>query len=402
MAGVVALSINPAIDVSTSVDQVMPIRKLRCTAARRDPGGGGINVARVVRRLGGNATAVYPAGGATGQLLRRLVDQEGIPSLMVQAAEETREDFTVLEEVTGNQFRFVLPGPQLAEREWRDCLEAIASFKGRTEYVVASGSLPPGVPEDFYGALARAAKDMNAKVVLDTSGPPLEAALKEGVYLVKPNLQELAQLIHAPLDDQDAWIEACRSLVRAGRAEIVALTLGDKGALLVTHDQAWRAQGLPIKPVSAVGAGDSFLGAMVWSLASGHDLGRAFRYGNAAGSAAVLAPGTELCRPNVVERIYDQVVIHAVGAGGPQARRGFEQGSGGLSTTWSQAQAAGKVGNDLINSSIGQLQDPKRTSMPAARNRRFSGSSMNPQMICPGFSSRRRSHVDFAPDRSRG
>ena len=265
MVAIVALSINPAIDVSTSVDRVIPIRKLRCTPGKRDPGGGGINVARVVHRLGGIVAAVYPTGGDTGQLLRRLVDHEGIQSVMLRAAEETREDFTVLEKATGNQFRFVLPGPKLAEREWRDCLETIASFKGRTEFVVASGSLPPGVPEDFYAALARVAKDMDAKFILDTSGPPLEAALEEGVYLVKPNLHELGQLVHAPLNYQDAWVEASRGLVRAGRAEIVALTLGDKGALLITRNQVWRAQGLPIKPVSAVGAGDSFLGAMVWS-----------------------------------------------------------------------------------------------------------------------------------------
>ena len=312
MTDIVAICMNPSIDISTSVERVMPIRKLRCTAAKRDPGGGGINVARVVRRFGADVTAVYPTGGATGQLLQRLVDQEGIQSLTVHAAEETREDFTVLEEVSDSQFRFVLPGPQLAEQEWLECLKTLAAFKGQSQYIVASGSLPPGVPEDFYGRVARMAKDMGSKVILDTSGPPLEAALKEGVYLVKPNLHELSDLVHAPLEGQDSWVEACRSLVQAGRAEVVALTLGDKGALLVTRDQAWRAQALPIKPVSAVGAGDSFLGGMVWSLVSGHSLVAAFRYGNAAGSAAVLAPGTELCRPEDVERLHGQVTMQTI------------------------------------------------------------------------------------------
>ena len=264
MTDIVALSMNPSIDISTSVERVMPIRKLRCSAAQRDPGGGGINVARVVRRFGADVSAVYPSGGATGQLLRRLIDQEGIQSLAIQVSEETREDFTVLETETGNQFRFVLPGPLLAEREWRECLEMLASFKGRSKFVVASGSLPPGVPEDFYGRVAHIAKDMGAKVILDTSGPPLDAALTEGVYLVKPNLHELSDLVHSPLKSQDAWVEACRSLVRAGRAEMVALTLGNQGALLVTRDQAWRAQALPIKPVSAVGAG-----AVSWAAWSG-------------------------------------------------------------------------------------------------------------------------------------
>jgi 6-phosphofructokinase 2 len=312
MTDIIALCMNPSIDISTSVDRVTPVRKLRCAAAKRDPGGGGVNVARVVRRFGTDVTAIYPMGGAIGQLLRRLVDQEGIQSLTIQAAEETREDFTVLENGTGNQFRFVLPGPQLAAREWRECLDALASFKGKTRFVVASGSLPPGVPEDFYGRVARMARGIGAKVILDTSGPPLRAALKEGVYLVKPNLHELSELGHTALEDQGAWIEATSRLVRQGEAEIGALTLGDQGALVVTRDQAWRAQALPIKPISAVGAGDSFLGGMVWGLVSGHGLENAFRYGNAAGSAAVLAPGTELCRLEDVERLYGQVVVQTI------------------------------------------------------------------------------------------
>jgi 6-phosphofructokinase 2 len=313
MTDIVALCMNPSIDISTSVDRVMPLRKLRCAAAKRDPGGGGINVARAARRLGADVTAIYPMGGATGQLLQRLVNQEGLQSLALETAEETRQDFTVLEAESGNQFRFILPGPQLTEREWRECLEALASFKGRPKFVVASGSLPPGVPEDFYGRIARMAKDMNARFILDTSGPPLRAALKEGVYLIKPNLRELSELSHTPLEDHGAWVEASRRLVSGGGVEVVALTLADKGALLATRDQVWRAQALPLKLVSAVGAGDSFLGGMVWSLVSGHDLGTAFRYGNAAGSAAVLAPGTELCRPEDVKRLYGQVVIEVIG-----------------------------------------------------------------------------------------
>lgn len=316
MTHIVALCMNPSIDTSTSIDRVAPIRKLRCAGAKRDPGGGGINVARVLHRLGADVAAVYPVGGATGELLRRLVDKEGISSLTVHAAQETREDFTVLEEATGNQYRFVLPGPRLAEREWHQCLDLVASFKGRAKFVVASGSLPPGVPEDFYGQIARIAAEMDAKVILDTAGPALQAALKEGVYLIKPNLRELSELGHRPLENPAAWIEATRGLVRRGSAEIVALTLGHRGALLTARDRAWRADGPPITPVSTVGAGDSFLGAMVWSLASGHDLEEAFRHGCAAGAAAVLAPGTELCRREDVVRFYDQIVMHPVGEGG--------------------------------------------------------------------------------------
>ncbi len=158
MSDIVTLTINPAVDVSTSVEELVPIHKLRCTSARRDPGGGGINVARVVQRFGAEVTAVYAMGGALGQLLRHLLDQEGIPGLPVPISEETRENFTVLEDVSGRQYRFVLPGPPLSEREWRAFLDAFTSrmsHQQRTRFVVASGSLPPGVPGDFYGRIAR-------------------------------------------------------------------------------------------------------------------------------------------------------------------------------------------------------------------------------------------------------
>jgi 6-phosphofructokinase 2 len=169
--------------------------------------------------------------------------------------------------------------------------------------------LPPGVPADFYKRAARIAKECGAKLVLDTSGPPLQAALEEGVYLFKPNLHELSDLVGVRLEDQEARVKACRRIVQGARAEVVVLTLADEGALLVMRDRAWRAQALRIELVSAVGAGDSFLGAMVWSLACGHSMEEAFRYGVAAGSAALLTPGTELCRRDDIMRLYPQVTV---------------------------------------------------------------------------------------------
>jgi 6-phosphofructokinase 2 len=245
-------------------------------------------------------------------LLRHLLDQEGIPGLPVPIAEETREDFTVLEEASGQQYRFVLPGPRLSEREWQDFLAAFASHEPRPRFVIASGSLPPGVPSDFYGRIARTTKQAGAKIIVDTSGPPLKAALEAGVYIVKPSLREFRELMAAPLESERDRIAACRSLIESGRAEMVALTLGDQGALLVARDQVLRARAVPIKPISVVGAGDSFLGAMVWSLASGHSIEDAFRYGIAAGSATLLMSGTELCRREDAERLAGEVEVQSI------------------------------------------------------------------------------------------
>ncbi len=312
MTRIVTFTPNPAIDLSTSVDRIMPIHKLRCSAARRDAGGGGINVARVVRRLGSEVTAIYPRGGATGELLSRLVELEHIVSETSQIAEETREDFSVHEQSSGKQFRFVLPGPRATEPEWRALLDTLAGLANRPDFVIASGSLPPGVPPDFYVHACRIVKSWNAKFVLDSSGPALNAALTEGAYLIKPNLRELSEIVGEQLDDEATWVQACVGLVKRRQAEIVALTLGHRGAMLVDCDLVLRAEALPIAPVSSVGAGDSFLGALVWGLAEGMALEQAFRFGVAAGSSALLNPGTELAHPQDIRRLAAEVVVRSL------------------------------------------------------------------------------------------
>jgi 6-phosphofructokinase 2 len=256
--------------------------------------------------------AILPVGGFTGQLLRRLIDDEGVPNRVVEAEAETREDFSVSELSTAQQYRFVLPGLQLHELEWRGCLDALAATAPRPKFVVGSGSLPPGVPNDFYAQAAAIARKLGAKFVVDTSGAPLVAAIEHGVYMIKPNLREMRDLVGVELLNQNDWIVAAREYVDAGKVEVVALSLGHLGALLVTRDLALRAQALPIKPVSAVGAGDSFLGAMIFSLARGDSLADAFRLGVAAGSAALVSEGTGLCWPADTYRLYALATIESV------------------------------------------------------------------------------------------
>ena len=309
--GVVTLTINPAVDASTSVKKMMPFTKMRCAQARRDPGGGGINVARVLKRLGIEAPAIYPAGGATGKLLGTLIEREGVQGVPVRVQNETREDLTVFDEATRQQYRFVFPGAPLGEVEWNECLESIARIRPRPAFVIASGSLPAGVPVDFYGRVAQASK-AHSKVIVDTSGPFLKAALQQGVYLIKPNLREFQELAEITASDDASLIEAGRRLTDRGQVEVIALSMGPDGALLITRDLAMRANGLPIEPVSVSGAGDSFLGAMVWSLCNDGSLETALRYGVAGGSAALLSPGTDLCRPEDVHRLVAEVIVRSV------------------------------------------------------------------------------------------
>jgi 6-phosphofructokinase 2 len=309
---IATITINPAIDIFVNVAHVEPTKKLRCSAPKRDPGGGGINVARVAHRLGGSVAAIYPAGGAIGKLLQRLVEREGIDSVTTPSHVETRENFTAYEEETGEQYRFVLPGSALHRAEWEACLATLATLADKPKIVVASGSIPPGVPEDFYARVARHARTLGAKMVLDTSSVGLKAALDEGVTLIKPNITELREFTGKQLASDADCIAAARGMIADKRVEAVALTLGEDGALLITGEGAWRAEPMQIEVVSTVGAGDSFLGGMVAAIASGERLEQAFRMGVAAGSAAVMSPGTELCHEEDVRRLLAEVRISEV------------------------------------------------------------------------------------------
>jgi 6-phosphofructokinase 2 len=312
VSDIVTITINPAVDIFVNVARVEPTRKMRTSAPKRDPGGGGINVARVAFRLDARVTAIYPASGAIGRLLTRLLEREGITSVVTPSHAETRENFTAYEEDSGEQFRFVLPGSPLHRAEWEAVLYELENIETKPKFVVASGSVPPGVPGDFFATIARIAKKIGARAVIDTSGAALKTAIDEGVYLVKPNLNELSELCGRLLDTDEARIAATRNMIKAGEAEVVALTLGGDGALLVTRDAVWRAQPMPIEAVSTVGAGDSFLGGMVAALAKGQTVEDAFRVAVAAGFAAVMRPGTELCHKDDVERLLPQIKIDMV------------------------------------------------------------------------------------------
>jgi 6-phosphofructokinase 2 len=307
---IVTLTMNPAIDVSSTVRHIMSTHKIRCLKTRRDPGGGGINVARALKRFGAEPLAIFPVGGPSGLMLERLVAAEEVRHQSFNTNHECRANFTVNEMESGEQFRFVLPGPTLGEEEWSAGLGLMtqASLNG---FAVASGSLPRGVPHDFYARLARNLKALGGgKLVLDTSGPPLKHALDVGVYLVKPSLSEFTDLLGKDNPSQSELVAAARQMVTEGQTEIVALTLGEEGAILVSRDMSLQALPPPVKVNGTVGAGDSFLAVLVLSLARRQSLVDAFRQAIAAGSAALASAGTGLCSPELVEELTPQVKVN--------------------------------------------------------------------------------------------
>jgi len=303
MKAIVTLSLNPSVDGAAEAEVVRPIHKIRTSNERYDPGGGGINVARVVQELGGPTLAVYLAGGAIGGVLDDLLDAAAIPRRRVSIQDHTRISHAIYERSSGQEYRFVPAGPLVGEPEWRMFLESLEDLD--CDYLVASGSLPRGVPDDLYAAIADLARRKGAKLVLDTSGSALRAGLARGVHLVKPSLGELETLVDRKLPDPASQEQAARELIGSGVAELVALTLGRDGALLATSQGTLRLAAPDVVAKSAVGAGDSFAAAMTLGLAQGRDSEDAFAYGVAAGAAAVLSAGTGLCRREDVERLYE-------------------------------------------------------------------------------------------------
>ncbi len=304
MKNIVTLTMNPTVDLSASVDQVLAEHKLRCREPLYEPGGGGINVARVIRRLGGEAVALYTQGGFFGELLQDLLDQEELATRPVPISLSTRENVIISEDNSGRQFRFGMPGPRLEEKEWRSCLDNLVNLRPAPDFIVASGSLPPGVPDDFYADVARLAQDLNAHLILDASGSPLQRAASEGVFLLKPNMRELGILAGRDIKNEADLIVVAQDLIGSARCRVVVVSLGAAGAVLVTPDRVQRVSAPTVPIKSKVGAGDSMVAGIVLSLARQRSLLEAVRFGVAAGAAAVMTPGTQLCHREDVERLY--------------------------------------------------------------------------------------------------
>lgn len=303
---IATLTMNPALDITTEADVVRPTDKVRCAGSRYDPGGGGINVARIAHTMGASASAIFPAGGSTGDVVTRLVHDSGVPLRVIRIGDSTRESFTVNERSTNKQYRFVLPGPQLTCADQAQCLDETRRAAASAEFVVASGSLPPGVPPDWYQQVADVCRDVGVPLILDTSGGGL-THVSSGVFLLKASLRELRECVGRELATQTDQLVAARELVERGVAQSVVVSLGSQGALLATVRHSQRFSAVPVRAVSGVGAGDAMVAAIVVGLSREWPLTKCVRLGIAAGAAMLLTPGTAACRKEDVERFFGMV-----------------------------------------------------------------------------------------------
>ncbi len=305
---IVALTFNPAIDKSTSVDHVVAERKLYCTQPLFEAGGGGVNVARAVKKLGGESLLLYPSGGLTGKRLQELLDEEQLHHRPFPIKGSIRESLAVFEEATGQQYRFGMPGPEISGSESEGFLRELSAMEPFPDYLVASGSLPPGVPSDFYAKVARIGKDKGAKTIVDTSGEALKHALREGVFLIKPNIREFREMVGAEVREKEQIKAAARRLVESGQCEALVISLGAAGALMASKEFSKQIVPPTVPISSKVGAGDSMVAGIVLSLARGRPLAEAILFGVAAGTAAVMTPGSELCRREDTERLFESMI----------------------------------------------------------------------------------------------
>jgi 6-phosphofructokinase 2 len=293
---IVTLTVNPSIDKSTHFSGLVAEQKIRCQTPLFDAGGGGINVSKAISRLGGSSLAVFTSGGAVGEMLQDLVSKENIQFETIATVAATRENFIAVDDNTNSQYRFGFTGGSLLEAESKAVLDTISNLKPK--FLVASGSLDEGLGDDFYQKVAQIAQVSHSKLIVDTSGSALQKVLEVGAYLIKPNVGELAKLIGVERLEMEEVNEAAKKIIAQGGAEIVVVSLGPQGAVLVTKEVYEYVPAPNVAKKSTVGAGDSMVGGMVWALSQNKSLKEVIRWGVACGSAATMNEGTQLFKEN--------------------------------------------------------------------------------------------------------
>lgn len=302
---IVTVTINPSLDKSTHFTGLIPEQKIRCEKPRYDAGGGGINVSKAISKLGGSSTCVFTSGGSTGDKLTELIQNEGIESKTIETKNWTRENFIAFENTTKQQYRFGFPGNAISEDEKVNVLKTISELQ--SDYLVISGSLNEGLPTNFYQQIAVMAKESGTKVIVDTSGEALQKVLETGVYLIKPNIGELAKLIGVARLELPEVEKAAKELITKGSAEIVVVSLGADGAILVSKEETHLVKAPKVEKKSTVGAGDSMVGGMVWALSQNKTLKEVIQLGVCCGTAATMNEGTQLFKVEDVMRLFEEI-----------------------------------------------------------------------------------------------
>lgn len=303
---ILTVTLNPVLDKSVTVDKIVPDQKLRCSNPTYYAGGGGINVSKGIKKLDGHSIALFPSGGANGKKIEWILSETGIPTKVVNVDYETRESFIVNTELTNQQYRFNTPGEEISSQILDTIFEYIVTIKPKI--LVVSGSLPIGAPLDTYATIAKIAHSINSKMILDTSGDALKHAAESGVFLLKPNINELSNLVGESTLELDLVDEAAQSIIEKGYCEVVVVSMGASGALLVTKDTYQHIKAPPVKKVSTVGAGDSMVAGLAYALSNEKSLLEMVQLGVACGTAATMNPGASLFKQKDVQSLMQYIL----------------------------------------------------------------------------------------------
>jgi 1-phosphofructokinase family hexose kinase len=304
---ITTVTLNPAVDIAVTVERLILGGTNRCRLDSVDPGGKGLNASRVIRRLGRETLALGFVGGATGQMIRSRLDAEGVPHIFDEVDELTRLNTMVYELATGQRTRIYLPGARVDRAALARLRERLAAVQPGA-FVILAGSVPPGLSHDVYRDLVGWLGARGIRTVVDTSGAALAAVLDARPTLIKPNANEVMDLLGRTLANDADVVAAASELSQRG-AENVVISQGAAGAIAVGPEGVWKAVPPSVVARSTVGSGDSMVAGLTIALTEGTDIVEALRLGTAAGAATAIIPGTQLCHPDDVARFLPEVIV---------------------------------------------------------------------------------------------
>ena len=304
---IATITLNPCVDRSITVYELKVEEVNRWSSTRLYAGGKGIDVSRAIQEMGGRTVAYGFVGGAAGRTLEILLDKEEVPFSFTPIEQETRTNFIITDAKTSQQTRIDAPGPRISRKELERFYRKMRRIQ-RPDLLVASGSVPPGVPTNIYYDVVSEARGFGVRTILDSEGRWLEEGLKAKPYLVKPNVREAEELLKVELSTEEAIIKAALNLVKMD-IEIAVISRGKDGIIAATKKQIVKAVPPLVKVRSVVAAGDCTIAGLALKLASGEPLIKACRLAVAMGTATVLRPGVEICRRADVEMLLPQIEV---------------------------------------------------------------------------------------------
>lgn len=308
---IITVTMNPAIDKTVDLEQMVHGGLNRVKNVIMDAGGKGINVSKTIKELGGETVAAGFVGGSGGLLIKKVLKEMGIRSDFVEIKNEIRTNLKVVE-ADGNVTEFNEAGPLVSQEELEELTQKLLSYANEEALFVLAGSIPGGISKNVYQTLTRKLKERGAKVFVDADGELFIHSLEAGPDIIKPNRHELEEYFHKDYRvDEAELVGMGQSLLEKGIG-MIAISLGQMGALFITRDEVLRCPGLKVEAHSTVGAGDAMVAALSYGINQGLSVSESARLGIATSAGAVTTKGTKPPKRELVEELQKQVTVQNI------------------------------------------------------------------------------------------